>query len=118
MIRRSILVLLVVFLASLSFSQSKKQTSQQGSTQTSTGAIDEKLFGAMRWRQVGPFRGGRVLAVTGVPGEPNVFYFGGASSGIWKSSDAGANWEPIFDNEGTASIGSHSSPAPDQHIHY
>src|SRR5579864_9799822 len=43
------------------------------------GQIDEKVFGAMRWRQVGPFRGGRVLAVTGVPGEPNVFYFGGAS---------------------------------------
>jgi len=118
MIRRSILVLLVVFLASLSFSQSKKQTSQQASTQTSTGAIDEKLFGAMRWRQVGPFRGGRVLAVTGVPGEPNVFYFGGASSGIWKSSDAGANWEPIFDKEGTASIGSIAVSSSDHNIIY
>src|SRR5258708_34797957 len=118
MIRRSLLVLLVVFLASLSFSQSKKQSSQPASTQPSTGAIDEKLFGAMRWRQVGPFRGGRVLAVTGVPGEPNVFYFGGASSGIWKSSDAGANWEPIFDKEGTASIGSIAVSPSDHNIIY
>src|ERR1700704_2881283 len=69
------------------------------------GQIDEKVFGAMRWRQVGPFRGGRVLAVTGVPGEPNVFYFGGASSGVWKSTDAGTNWQPLFDKQPIASIG-------------
>src|SRR5262249_54233910 len=61
--------------------------------------VDEKLFNAMRWRQVGPFRGGRVLAVTGVPGEPSVFYFGAASGGVWKSSDAGANWQPLFDKQ-------------------
>src|SRR5260370_30120230 len=72
----------------------------------------------MRWRQVGPFRGGRVLAVTGVPGEPNVFYFGGASSGVWKSSDAGANLEPIFDKEGTASIGSIAVSPSDHNIIY
>src|SRR5579872_2671045 len=68
--------------------------------------VDENLFGAMRWRQVGPFRGGRVLAVTGVPGEPNVFYFGAASGGAWKSTDAGANWAPLFDRQPIASIGS------------
>src|SRR5262249_41240356 len=67
--------------------------------------VDEKLFGAMRWRQVGPFRGGRVLAVTGVPGEPNVFYFGAASGGVWKSMDTGVNWTPIFDKQSVASIG-------------
>ncbi|PYP84037.1 MAG: glycosyl hydrolase [Candidatus Angelobacter sp. Gp1-AA117] len=72
----------------------------------------------MRWRQVGPFRGGRVLAVTGVPGEPNVFYFGGASSGVWKSSDAGANWQPIFDQENIASIGSIAVAPSDHNIIY
>src|SRR5260370_8130153 len=108
MIRRSLLVLLVVFLASLSFSQSKKQSSQPASTQPSTGAIDEKLFGAMRWRQVGPFRGGRVLAVTGVPGEPNVFYFGGASTGILKSRDAAPNWHPTLHQSDTPSLPTHA----------
>src|SRR5258707_14744434 len=53
------------------------------------GQIDEKVFGAMRWRQVGPFRGGRVLAVTGVPGEPNVFYSGGPSPGGWEMAKGG-----------------------------
>ena len=53
----------------------------------------------MCWRQVGPFRGGRVLAVTGVEGEPNVFYFGAAAGGIWKTTDEGANWRPISDKQ-------------------
>src|SRR5579864_7270475 len=82
------------------------------------GQIDEKVFGAMRWRQVGPFRGGRVLAVTGVPGEPNVFYFGAASGGIWKSTDAGGNWAPIFDGADIASIGSIAVSPSDHNIIY
>jgi len=97
MIRRTISVLFVLLLASFSFSQSKKQskpakTPEKQTASTTASTIDEKLFSAMRWRQVGPFRGGRVLAVTGVPGEPSVFYFGAASGGIWKSTDTGANW--------------------------
>ena len=81
MIRRSCLVLLLLVISSFSFSQSKKQSKQPKAAEPSVPAkqaaakVDEKLFGAMRWRQVGPFRGGRVLAVTGVPSEPNVFYF-------------------------------------------
>ena len=55
---------------------SKKPGNKLVAPPAASGQIDEKMFGAMRWRQVGPFRGGRVLAVTGVPGEPNVFYFG------------------------------------------
>ncbi|MGZ4889446.1 MAG: WD40/YVTN/BNR-like repeat-containing protein, partial [Candidatus Angelobacter sp.] len=82
------------------------------------GQIDEKVFGAMRWRQVGPFRGGRVLAVTGVHGEPNVFYFGGASSGVWKSTDAGTNWQPLFDKQPIASIGAIAVAQSDHNIIY
>ncbi|HEY7900116.1 MAG TPA: hypothetical protein VIC25_02920, partial [Caulobacteraceae bacterium] len=59
----------------------------------------------MRWRSIGPYRGGRALAATGVPGQPNVFYFGAAAGGVWKTSDAGARWTPIFDSQGVASIG-------------
>jgi len=66
---------------------------------------DEKLFGAMRYRLVGPFRGGRVLAVEGVPGEPNVYYFGAVAGGIWKTNDGGDNWKPLFDKYPVSSIG-------------
>lgn len=120
--RQSCLVLLLV-LTSFSAGQSKKnpktpQAPQQPVSASQPAHIDENLFGAMRWRQVGPFRGGRVLAVTGVPGEPNVFYFGAASGGVWKSTDAGANWAPIFDHESIASIGSIDVAASDHNIIY
>jgi photosystem II stability/assembly factor-like uncharacterized protein len=120
--RQSCFILLLLVLTSFSASQSKKnskppQAAQQASA-PQAARIDENLFGAMRWRQVGPFRGGRVLAVTGVPGEPNVFYFGAASGGIWRSTDAGANWEPLFDKESIASIGSIDVASSDHNIIY
>ncbi|HEX8077110.1 MAG TPA: hypothetical protein VF511_04795, partial [Chthoniobacterales bacterium] len=69
------------------------------------GAIDEKLFRGMQWRQVGPFRGGRALAVEGISGEPNVYYFGAVAGGVWKTTDGGSNWTPLFDKESISSIG-------------
>ena len=54
--------------------------------------VDPKLFSGMRWRQVGPFRGGRALAIEGVLGEPNTWYFGAVAGGVWKTTDGGANW--------------------------
>src|SRR5436309_538245 len=119
--RQSCFVLLLV-LTSFPFSQSKKTSKAPPAEHPPAAAqpshIDESLFGAMRWRQVGPFRGGRVLAVTGVPGEPNVFYFGAASGGVWKSTDAGANWAPIFDKEQIASIGSIAVSPSDHNVIY
>jgi photosystem II stability/assembly factor-like uncharacterized protein len=79
---------------------------------------DQKLFGAMRWRNVGPFRGGRVLAVTGVPGEPNVYYFGGVAGGVWKSTNGGRMWTPLFDQQGTSSIGSIAVSDSDHNVIY
>src|ERR1044072_5963988 len=58
------------------------------------GAVDEKLFGGMQWRQIGPFRGGRALAIEGVPGEPDTWYFGAVAGGVWKTTDGGQNWSP------------------------
>src|SRR5690349_15675920 len=75
---------------------------------TSTFAADqynEALFHGMKWRSIGPYRGGRVLAVTGVPGDPNVFYFGGVAGGVWRTTNAGLSWTPLFDKEPISSIG-------------
>ncbi|MCU1242261.1 MAG: hypothetical protein JWO71_2987 [Candidatus Acidoferrum typicum] len=67
--------------------------------------LDAKLFQELRWRSIGPARGGRALAVTGVRGQPDVFYFGAVGGGVWRSDDAGRTWKPIFDSERIASIG-------------
>jgi photosystem II stability/assembly factor-like uncharacterized protein len=63
------------------------------------------LTSGLRWRMLGPFRGGRVDAVCGVPGRPNEFYFGAVNGGVWKSIDAGRVWTPVFDSQPVASIG-------------
>jgi hypothetical protein len=59
--------------------------------------VPDTLFNGMKWRLVGPFRGGRSEAVTGIPGDPNTYFFGGAAGGVWKSTDGGGNWTPLFD---------------------
>src|SRR6516164_4101936 len=69
------------------------------------GTYDPALFSGLKWRMLGPFRGGRVDAVSGVPGRPNEFYFGSVNGGLWKSVDAGRVWTPVFDSQPVASIG-------------
>ncbi|MFN7940206.1 MAG: hypothetical protein U0X73_01295 [Thermoanaerobaculia bacterium] len=69
------------------------------------GGFDPALLGALHWRMLGPFRGGRVLAVAGVPGEPSHFYFGSVNGGVWETTDAGRTWRPIFDSQPVGSIG-------------
>jgi photosystem II stability/assembly factor-like uncharacterized protein len=76
--------------------------------------IEPKLFSGMQWRQVGPFRGGRALAIEGVPGEPNTWYFGAVAGGVWKTVDGGANWTPLFDKQDISSIGA-IAVAPSDH---
>ena len=63
------------------------------------------LFDGLRWRMIGPFRGGRAITATGVPGDPNTFYFGAVGGGIWKTTNGGLVWTPIFDDQHVASIG-------------
>src|SRR5216683_2911365 len=67
--------------------------------------ISSSLYSEMKWRMIGPFRGGKVNAVAGVPGNPGVYYFGANGGGVWKTTDGGTVWKPIFDEEPVASIG-------------
>ena len=80
--------------------------------------IDEKLFNGMQWRQIGPFRGGRALAIEGIPGEPGTYYFGAVAGGIWKTIDGGANWIPLFDKEDISSIGALAVAPSDHNVIY
>jgi photosystem II stability/assembly factor-like uncharacterized protein len=70
-----------------------------------TAPVSPDLFSGLRWRMIGPFRGGRVAAATGVPGRPNEFYFGAVNGGVWKTIDGGRVWLPVFDGQTTSSIG-------------
>ncbi|MGH9450223.1 MAG: WD40/YVTN/BNR-like repeat-containing protein, partial [Terriglobia bacterium] len=80
--------------------------------------FDPAFYAAMRWRQVGPFRGGRVSAVAGVIGQPVTYYMGTAGGGVWKTTDAGVVWRPLFDQAHVASIGALAvAPSNDQIIY-
>ena len=69
------------------------------------GRVDPAIYSGLRWRSIGPFRGGRVNGVSGVPGQPNTFYFGSVGGGVWKTTNAGRTWNPVFDSQPIASIG-------------
>jgi photosystem II stability/assembly factor-like uncharacterized protein len=73
--------------------------------QDDVSSVPTAYFGGLHYRLIGPFRGGRAIAVTGVPGHPDRFYFGAVDGGVWETHDAGRTWTPIFDRENVASIG-------------
>jgi len=83
-----------------------------------TVGFDPKLFNELRWRNIGPFRGGRTKAVDGIPSQPNVFYVGAVNGGVWKTTDYGRTWAPIFDDQPTGSIGTIAIAPSDPNIIY
>ncbi len=67
--------------------------------------IPQNAYSDLRWRQVGPYRGGWGTVAEGIPDEPNTYYFGGAGGGVWKTTDAGRTWQPLMQHENSAAIG-------------
>src|ERR1700682_5086366 len=81
-------------------------------------SIPASLFDGLRWRMIGPFRGGRAVSAAGVSGDPTPYYFGAVGGGIWKTTDAGMVWTPIFDDQKIASIGAIDVAASDPNVIY
>ena len=75
------------------------------STSATAQPIPAELYSGLQWRLIGPFRGGRVVAVAGLPGSSTKFYFGSVGGGVWQTTDAGVVWKPMFDGQPAASIG-------------
>ena len=100
------IITLACFLFSFSISETNAQT------------FSENQYNALEYRLLGPFRGGRSAAVTGVPNQPNLFYFGSTGGGIWKTNDGGRTWENISDGFFGGSIGAITVSKSDPNVIY
>ncbi|MGB5320008.1 WD40/YVTN/BNR-like repeat-containing protein [Eudoraea sp.] len=107
-------VLLFVFI----FGSSNLKAQKVKSNQKSTNEYPTELYSSLKYRLVGPFRGGRSAAVTGVPGEPNLFYFGATGGGVWKTVNGGRSWENISDGFFGGSIGAVQVAKSDPNVIY
>lgn len=103
------LYILVLFITSLTFGKVDIVIAQ---------SLDTSLIGAMEYRSIGPFRGGRSAAVTGVPGNPDLYYFGSTGGGVWKTEDGGSTWENISDGYFGGSIGAVAVAPSDPNVIY
>jgi hypothetical protein len=81
-------------------------------------SYDPALYSSLEWRSIGPYRGGRSAAVTGVPGKPNLYYFGAAGGGVWKTQDGGQTWVNISDGYFGGSIGAVAVSESDPNVIY
>ena len=80
--------------------------------------VDPAMYQDLHWRMIGPFRAGRTVSISGIPSQPNVFYMAPNNGGVWKTTDAGRTWNPIFDDQPTGSIGSLAIAPSDPDIIY
>src|SRR5262249_41175337 len=106
MTSRKHLLLALSLLAVASVLAAESRPAGSSKAPASSAAYDKTLLQGLQWRSIGPYRGGRVTAVTGVAGQPRVFYFGATGGGVWKTTDAGTTWRPITDGQiATGSVG-------------
>jgi photosystem II stability/assembly factor-like uncharacterized protein len=133
-VRVAMLAVFVLCSVTLTFSQQKEGNRTVDAAQKNVPAAsdssakddkdkDEKnegdpLFKGMKYRSIGPFRGGRSLTAAGIPGDPTIYYFGSTGGGVWKSTDAANTWSPIFDKDGAPSIGSIAVAVSDPNVVY
>src|ERR1039458_7591610 len=117
--------LVLISVASTSFAQTRekerKPVELQSDTQKTSSADTENedpQFKGMKYRLVGPFRGGRSLTASGVAGDPNTYYFGSTGGGVWKSTDGAMTWAAVFDKEGTSAIGSIAVASSNHNVIY
>ncbi len=109
------LILVAGLAPSLDAARSKKSTPL---VQPKERTLADDLSG-LQFRDIGPYRGGRATAVTGVRGQPLTFYFGGTGGGVWKTTDGGSNWEPMSDKDfKTGSVGSIAVSESDPNVVY
>jgi photosystem II stability/assembly factor-like uncharacterized protein len=110
---------LLVAVAAVLFSLSETAFAQKKAAATITAGYDTSLYRAMKWRSIGPFRGGRSTAVAGVPNQPLVYYFGGTGGGVWKTEDGGISWKNISDGFfKTGSVGAIEVAQSDANVIY
>lgn len=100
------------------FAQKTKTKPAVVSSPESVPLVSEPLLGSLSWRNIGPFRGGRSAAVTGVAGKPNLFYFGATGGGVWRTQDGGRTWENISDGYFGGSIGAIEVAPSDNNVIY
>src|SRR5215472_4283129 len=113
-IRTLTLILTSTTLASAASLAASRPAERAPAAQPTFGQVVSEL----KWRMIGPFRGGRTRALAGVPTQPDVFYIGAVDGGVWKSDDAGRTWTPIFDEQPTQSIGAIAVASSDPNIVY
>src|SRR6201998_2899077 len=129
--RAAMFALLVLPCFNLLFSEQKERTQKPAAQkatptaplQTSPGPKDDKneddpLFRGMKYRSIGPFRGGRSLTAAGIPGDPTTYYFGSTGGGGWEATDGGTTWAPGVAKEGCCAIGSLAVAPSDPNIVY
>ncbi len=112
---RNVLLLLFSVLIGFSAHAQKKITAI---TATNSLTYDQSLYSGIRWRELGPFRGGRSGTVTGVRGNPNVYYFGTVGGGVWKTEDAGQTYEPLTDHYFGGTVGAVAVAESDPNVIY
>ncbi len=109
----------VMMLPASAQKQGKKTTTTTSTTTTAAKVdFDESLYNSLRWRSIGPYRGGRSAAVTGVPGKPNLYYMGATGGGVWRTQDGGQTWENISDGFFGGSIGAVAVSEYDNNVIY
>ena len=112
--------LLLLVLTSFGLDAQKKKPVSSTIPQKEVPSVNfpESSFNALSWRSIGPFRGGRSAAVSGVVGKPNLYYFGSTGGGVWKTQDAGQTWENISDKYFGGSVGSIAVSESDPNVIY